>query len=187
MTYEPFSFVITQANFIFEGGVAIRYEFFVSKLEETEGIFSEGERNEGRPYLAGLHLGIEPLEGWSIGLYRMLQFGGDGRKVSFSQFMKAFFDPASGDNTSDELDSDEELGNQMASLTSRFNFNGKVPFSVYMEYAGEDTSDRSGFRLGNISTSLGIFLPRITENVDFTWEFSVLFQIRLHFALLIGL
>jgi len=149
--------------------VNFKYEFFLAKLEETEGILYQGERSPGRPYLAGMHLEFEPLPGWSLGLNRTFQFGGDGRETSFSDFLKAFFDPSGGDN---QGGSDEELGNQIASVTSRFNFSGKVPFSVYMEYAGEDTADGSDWRLGNVAMSLGLYFPQVTENLDFTWEIT---------------
>jgi hypothetical protein len=107
-----------------------------------------------------------------VGLNRTLQFGGDGRETSFSDFFRAFFDPSGGDNAGDDLSSDEELGNQIASVTSRFNFSGNVPFSVYMEYAGEDTSNETSYRLGNVAMSLGLYFPQVTENLDFTWEIT---------------
>lgn len=148
-----------------------RYEVFVMKLEETDGILYEGERSSGSPYLSGIHLEIEPLAGWSLGLSRIFQFGGDGRDSSLSTILRSFFDPSSDNSTTPE-GSDNEGGNQLASITSRFNFTGRIPFSVYMEYAGEDTSANSSFRLGNAAISLGLFFPLVTENIDLTYEFS---------------
>ena len=148
-----------------------RYELFLMKLEETEGILHAGERSPGRPYIAGVHLEIAPLPGWSLGLNRALQFGGDGRDSSLSTFLRAFFDPAS-DNTGNPAEGIEESGNQVASITSRFNFTGKVPFSVYTEYAGEDTKNSSKYQLGNAALSLGLFFPQVTENFDLTYELT---------------
>jgi len=43
---------------------------------------------------------------------------------------------------------------------------------VYFEYAGEDGSRGEGWRLGNVSLSGGIDLPRLWDRVDLTYEFS---------------
>jgi len=150
----------------------LRYEFFLVKLEETDGILFEGTRSPGRPLLAGIHIGFEPVQGLSIGLNRVFQFGGAGRSSELSDIFDAFFDPSGADNADDSLSRDDEVGNQIASITTRFNFPGKFPFSVYMEYAGEDTSRSSRFRLGNTALSLGLFFPQITENIDITYEYS---------------
>lgn len=149
-----------------------RYETFFAVLEETDGILYQGERSPGQPRLFGLHLEIEPLPGFSLGLNRVMQFGGDGRSSSLSTLLRAFFDPAGGDNADGDLSSDDEAGNQLASITSRFDYPGKFPFSVYMEYAGEDTSSSENFRLGNAALSVGFFLPKVTQNIDITYEFS---------------
>jgi len=147
----------------------LRYELFVIKLEETDGILFEGTRSSGRPLLAGFHLSFAPLPGWSLGFNRTFQFGGDGRSSSLSDIFNAFFDPSGADNSDTPGD---DVGNQIASVTSRFNYTGKFPFSVYMEYAGEDTSKNSNYRLGNVALSLGLFFPLVTENIDVTYEFS---------------
>jgi hypothetical protein len=146
-----------------------RYEVFYSDLEETDGILYQGERSSGRPGLFGMHLGIEPLPGFSIAVNRTMQFGGGERSKSLSTLLRAFFDPSDFDN---EAELDDQAGNQIASITSRFDYAGKMPFSVYMEYAGEDTSNRDNFRLGNAALSLGVFFPRITPHLDATYEFS---------------
>ncbi len=65
-----------------------------------------------------------------------------------------------------------EFGNQVAALSSRFLFPGKVPFAVYFEYAGEDTSTLSNLRLGNTSVSAGIDFPMLTRNLSLTLEMS---------------
>jgi hypothetical protein len=149
-----------------------RYELFLMKLEETDGILFQGERSSGRPYIAGVHLEIAPLPGWSLAVNRMFQFGGDGRDSSLSTILRAFFDPAGTDNSSTPEERDKEAGNQIASVTSRFNFTGRVPFSVYMEYAGEDTKNSEKYQLGNAALSLGVFFPRVTKNIDLTYELT---------------
>ncbi|MUH71329.1 hypothetical protein GNP35_01755 [Psychrosphaera haliotis] len=57
-------------------------------------------------------------------------------------------------------------------MVSRFDFIGNVPFSVYMEYAGEDTSRGTNYRLGNSSLSAGIDLPVILKKLSFNYEYS---------------
>jgi hypothetical protein len=47
-----------------------------------------------------------------------------------------------------------------------------VPFSVYFEYAGEDGSRAEGWRLGNVSLSAGIDIPRFWKRFDLTYEVS---------------
>jgi hypothetical protein len=147
----------------------LRYEVFYADLEETDGILFQGERHSGRPGLFGMHLGIEPLEGLSIGLNRVMQYGGGPRSKSLSTLFKAFFDPAGQDN---QGGTDDEAGNQIASITSRFDFTGRIPFSIYLEYAGEDTSSSKAFRLGNSALSVGLFVPQVTRDLDLTYEFS---------------
>ena len=150
----------------------IRYEVFYSDLEKVDGILFQGERRAGRPGLFGAHLSFEPLPGLSIGLNRAMQFGGGGRSKSLSTLLRAFFDATGSDNVDDDLSVDEEAGNQLASITSRFDVPGKTPFSVYMEYAGEDTSSSDNFRLGNVALSVGLFLPQVTPAIDLTYEFT---------------
>ena len=146
-----------------------RYEVFYADLEETDGILFQGVRSSGSPGLFGVHVGIEPVPGFSIALNRVMQFGGDGRDKSLSTMLKAFFDPAGSDNNANL---DEQAGNQIASITSRFDYAGSFPFSVYMEFAGEDTSTSNNIRLGNTALSLGIFLPKLTPDLDVTYEIS---------------
>jgi hypothetical protein len=147
----------------------LRYEVFYADLEETDGILFQDERHTGRPGLFGVHLGIEPLEGFSISVNRVMQYGGGPRSKSLSTLLKAFFDPAGQDN---QGGTDDEAGNQIASATTRFDFTGRVPFSIYMEYAGEDTSSSKAFRLGNVALSVGLFVPQVTRDIDLTYEFS---------------
>lgn len=147
----------------------LRYEVFYADLEKTDGILFQGERHTGEPGLFGMHLGIEPLQGLSIGVNRVMQYGGGPRSKSLSTLLKAFFDPAGQDN---QGGTDDEAGNQIASATARFDFTGQVPFSIYLEYAGEDTSSSKAYRLGNVALSVGLFVPQVTRDIDLTYEFS---------------
>jgi hypothetical protein len=81
--------------------------------------------------------------------------------------LKAYFN-ASG-NQLNPLDQ-QVFGNQEASLTSSFLFQGRVPFAVYFEYGGEDTSRGKNFLLGNSALSIGIHFPRLWQRFDLTLE-----------------
>jgi hypothetical protein len=108
------------------------------------------------------------VPGWSLGITRLVQFGGGERDTSASDFFDALFRPSKYDNTG----TDADFGNQLASFTSRFLVQGETPFAVYFEYAGEDTSFSDNFRLGNVAFSAGIYFPSLWEDLDLTVEAS---------------
>lgn len=146
----------------------LRYEAFLAEMSESANIAFEGGTTAGEPQLAGLRLSIEPLPGWSIGVGRIMQYGGGERSDSFSDLLDAFFNPSDHDNTG----TSEDFGNQVASLTSQFVLGDPLPVAVYFEYAGEDTSTLSNFRLGNTALSAGIAFPKLGERFSATFEFS---------------
>lgn len=152
----------------------IRYEVFYSMLEEVEGIVLGDEVFPGRPRHAGLHVSFTPLDFWTLGFNRTLQFGGGKREVSFSDVLEALFDPAGKDNVGDidNPDPNFEFGNQQASITSKFNLDWGMPVSIYFEYAGEDTVNESNYQLGNVAKSVGIFLPILLDNLSLRYEYS---------------
>lgn len=152
----------------------IRYEIFYSQLDRVEGIRLGDEFFPGKPKHGGVHLSFSPLDNWTIGLNRTLQFGGGKRSVDFADILEAFFNPAGKDNVdgSEGDDPNFEFGNQQASITTKFSFNWGMPISIYGEYAGEDTVGRSNFSLGNAATSIGIYLPMVTPDLSVRYEFS---------------
>ncbi|EKE77465.1 capsule assembly Wzi family protein [Gallaecimonas xiamenensis] len=151
----------------------LRYEFFLGELSYSDRIAYQGGYTAGKPKLAGFHLSMEPLEGWSLGFNRIMQFGGGARGGdSLSDMFKAFFDPTSNDNVGQGVDQDGEFGNQAASFTTQFHFDGDTPFNLYFEYAGEDTSKSENWRLGNVALSGGLHIPRLAQDWDLTYEFS---------------
>jgi hypothetical protein len=157
--YEPFT------------RFGISYELFAGPLSRSNEIQFEDQRVSGHPRLAGLHLEAQPAHGWAIGLNRLEQYGGGLRGGgSIGTLLRAFFDPSGFDNTNANLTSDQQAGNQQASVTSSFQFPGPVPFSVYFEYAGEDTSHGLNYLLGNTALSAGIHFPRLWRRFDLTLE-----------------
>jgi hypothetical protein len=150
----------------------IRYELFGAKMSTSDHILVKGEDVQGNPRLAGIHLSMEPASGWSLGVNRLLQYGGPGRPSSLSDLFKSFFNPSRYDNTNPNLTADQQFGNEQASVTSTLLFPGKVPFAFYAEYAGEDTSRGKSYLLGNSALSVGIHFPTLWERFDLTLEAS---------------
>lgn len=171
-TQAPTMVSATMSNYTPITRYNLSYEFFLAQMAEVDDIAYQGRTTRGRPRLAGLNLAIEPLPGWSLGVSRILQFAGGERKRSMGDFIDAFFFPVRYDNVGDGLNEDDQFGNQVAALTSKFIFPTRYPFAVYFEYAGEDGSRAEGWRLGNASLSAGIDFPRVFERFDLTYEVS---------------
>ena len=149
------------------------FELYYSELEHVDnGILYQGELHSGTPKLAGTHFSIEPLDGWKLGLNRMMQFGGGPRKVDAGDVIKAFFDPAGNDNSGLTGSKDKELGDQYATITSTINFNWGMPIELYLEYGGEDTNNHKNYLFGNTVTNVGFFLPKLTGKMSFRYEYS---------------
>jgi hypothetical protein len=146
----------------------LQYEVFLGRMSESSNIAFENGTTTGEPQLFGAHLSIEPLPGWSIGVGRIMQYGGGERDDSFSSLLDAFFNPSDNDNTGTSAD----FGNQVASLTSQFVLSDPLPLTVYFEYAGEDTSTLSNLRLGNAALSAGITLPNLAQRFALTLEMT---------------
>ncbi len=149
-----------------------RYEVFLAEMSATQRIAFGDRFTAGNPMLAGVHLSIEPFAGWSIGINRILQFGGGERSDSFRDLVDAFLRPSEFDNTANRADPNSEFGNQAASVTARYLSQGDIPFAAYVEYAGEDTSTNSNFRLGNAALAAGLQFPSVLGKLDLTVELS---------------
>lgn len=148
-----------------------RYEIFLSEMSKSDKILSDdrSERLPGNPRLFGLHASIEPVDGFSLSVNRLMQYGGADRDDSFKTLVKAFFQAANADNIHNE---GVDFGNQLSSFATRYTFSGDNPIAIYMEYAGEDTSAASDFHVGNSALMFGIHLPQLTTNLDATYEFA---------------
>lgn len=163
---------VTLSNYDPLTRLGLRYEAFVAEMSESDRIAWHGGFTRGKPRLTGLHLSAEPVPGWSIGLNRLMQFGGGARgRTSLRDVFDAFFKPASYDNV-DASEIDRQFGNQLASISTRFVFPGEPRFAVYFEYAGEDTSRGRSYLLGNAALLGGITVPRLFGRFDLTYEAS---------------
>jgi hypothetical protein len=148
----------------------LHYELFAARMSESKQIVFNNGLTSGRPRLAGLHLDMEPAEGWSLGINRLIQYGGGGLGgSSLRDLWRAFFKPSAAQTVTA---TQQAFGNQEASITSTLLFPGTVPFAVYFEYAGEDTSRGRNYLLGNSALSAGIHFPRLWQRFDLTLEAS---------------
>ena len=154
---------VTLSNYEPLTRLGFQYEFFLARMSSME-ISYNGEEQIGRPRLFGAQFSIEPFSGWSLGVNRLLEYGGGaGLPSSFHFLARDFLEPSGTSQTQ---------GNQQASYVSRFIVPTKVPFAVYFQYAGEDNSDGGSYLLGSPSTSAGIDFPRIFRYFDATYEIS---------------
>jgi hypothetical protein len=154
--------------------LGIEYELFLARMSKSDHILFEGHLTSGNPLLAGFHLSMEPVSGWSIGFNRLLQYGGGGYGgTSIQEVFKAFFDPVAAQNPgANPAKNNTAFGNQEASISSQFIFPAKVPFTVYAVYAGEDTSRGKSYLLGNTAESIGIHFPKLFNRFEFTYEIT---------------
>lgn len=153
--------------------LGITYQIFEARMSKSDKIVWQDGYTSGEPRLGGLQLTMEPASGWSISLNRLAQFGGGARgNGSLLQLVRALLNPARYSNINTNLTSDQKATNQEASVTSSFLFTGRVPFAVYAEYAGEDTSRGRNYLLGNAALSWGIHFPSLAKRFDLSLEVS---------------
>jgi hypothetical protein len=151
--------------------LGFQYELALMKMDQTGSGNPAGDNisyrdvlSRGNPKIFTAQFSIEPFPGWSLGINRLLQYGGgSGLPDSASFLVRDFFKPSGLSQTQ---------GNQQASYVSRFIFPGKTPFAIYAQYAGEDNSDGGSYLLGNAALSVGIDFPRIWHHFDLTYEVS---------------
>jgi hypothetical protein len=149
----------------------IQYQVFLADMSPSSNIALGSGFTTGSPRLAGLQLAVAPADGWSMSVNRLLQFGGGGRGgTSLKSFLRALFNPRGADNAYGTLTTTLEQGNQVASLASRMLFQGRTPFAISFEYAGEDTSHANNLLLGNSALSAGIDFPQLWKDFDFSFE-----------------
>lgn len=150
-----------------------QYEWFIARMSHSNDIeLTNGTLTSGNPKFGGLHLSIEPVSGWSLGAQRILVWGGGAAGgQSFKSLLKAFFNPSKAQSTGFGTQSQDVIGKQEGSVSSRFIFPGKIPFSVYFEYAGNDTVQGHNYLLGKPDLSGGVHFPHLGR-FDLTLEAS---------------
>ncbi|MDE2219939.1 MAG: hypothetical protein KGJ52_06110 [Gammaproteobacteria bacterium] len=150
----------------------LRYELFLASMSYSERIAFHNGLISGRPELFGFHADVELAPGWSLGASRLLQFGGGARPHSWRALWRAFVNTTRYDNTSAQLNTDQEFGNQQFAVSSSLVLPLRYPMSLYMEYAAEDTFHAENTRFGSSAVSAGLFLPRLRPDLQLRYEFS---------------
>jgi hypothetical protein len=165
---------ITLSNYRPISGLGIDYELFIARMSYSTQIETapNGVLTQGYPLMTGLHFGLEPVSGWALGANRVLVFGGGAAGgQSITDVVDAFFDPSKAQSTGFG-GGQAVVGKQEASVVSQMIFPGTVPFTGYVEYAGNDTSQGSNFLFGKPDLSFGLHVPRLGP-FDLTLETSV--------------
>jgi hypothetical protein len=143
--------------------LGFQYELFLARMS-AQPLTYNGRAGYGDPRLFGAQFSIEPFPGWSIGVNRLLEYGGGiGLPGSARFLIKDFFHPGG---------QSQDQGNQQASYVSRFIVPTKIPVAVYAQYAGENTEDGGSYLLGNSALSLGVDFPKLGRYFDATYEYS---------------
>ncbi|MEW6982395.1 capsule assembly Wzi family protein [Colwelliaceae bacterium 6471] len=154
----------------------INYEMSFGLLSKMDGIHFDNRLSSGKPGLLTMHLSVQPFDWWTIGANRVFQFGGGDRSIGLGDIWNAFIDPVSSDNCGGEStlqDCNEEVGNQIASITTKFDFSiYNFPISIFYEYGGEDAKNYKK-SLGNIGITYGVFLPYLSNNTSLYVEHSI--------------
>lgn len=155
-----------------------RYELSYGKLETQQGISFDDKKTSGKPGFLTMHFSAQPFNWWTIAGNRVMMFGGGNRDTGISDIWAAIIDPLNNDNcgtTSKLKDCDKEVGNQIASITNKFDLQlFDVPFTLFYDYGAEDTGDESGngYTLGNLASSTAIFFPYVTEDIAIFAEYA---------------
>ena len=154
--------------------LGLRYAFFATRLSESKRIEDNGRLVHGKPCAIGMHVSLNPLPSFSVGVNRVAMYGG-GPKGECHQpknLLETMFDPKAVEENSAASSSGNGFGNQLASISSRWNVGGKLPFSVYAEYAGEGASTGGTFKLDDTAFFTGVYLPRLSNELDARFEYG---------------
>jgi len=171
-TQAPTMPSVTLSNYDPLTRLGLQYEVFAARMSYSDKIeLTNGNLTRGYPKFAGLHLGIEPgNSGWSLAANRIIVFGGGAAGgQSISGILRAFFNATQCQTTG--CGTTAIIGKQEASVTSRFIFPGRVRFSVYFEFAGNDTAGGNRLLFSKTDLSAGIHFPRVGP-FDVTYELS---------------
>jgi len=185
-TQESALLISTQAKPIFNVTISnpklltswkIKYEMSIGSLKKQENIkFGDTPVTSGKPGFLTMHASMQPTDWWTVGVNRTFQFAGNNKSISISDVWQAIVDPVNSDNCGGHgtslQDCSKEFGNQQASITNKFDLNWlKKDFSIYYEYAGEDTNNYKNYRLGNVAHNLGLFIPYLSDKTSLNIEY----------------
>jgi hypothetical protein len=153
-------------------GLGLEYELFVARMSHTDEILWENRLTAGYPRLVGMHLGIQPVDGWAIAGNGTWQFGGGGRPGSFTEFFDSIFSKTALPTTHGAANTDTRYANRQVSITSSYAFPAPQPFVAYVEYAARDTLHGNILRFRDAALSAGVHFPQFFKRFDLTLEAS---------------
>jgi hypothetical protein len=161
---------VTISNYDPFTGLGLQYELFLARVSHHNNIeLPNGTVTEGYPKFLGTRFGIEPAHsGWALSVNRIMFYGGgEAGGQTAADLFRAYITPQAAQTTKSGT---PVLGKQQASVTSRFIYPGRIPFSLYFEYGGNDYSG-SRFSFSKPSLSVGLQFPRLGP-FDLTDEVS---------------
>ncbi|HEY5020585.1 MAG TPA: capsule assembly Wzi family protein, partial [Steroidobacteraceae bacterium] len=153
------------------GPLGLQYQLFVAEMSYSKHILWNGVDTAGHARLAGMHLGLEPVDGWAIAANGTWQFGGGGRSGSVRGFFDHLFQ-STNFNGSASPNLNSRFSNRAVSITSAYTFQARSPFEAYVEYAGRDSFHGEGYRFRETDLSLGLHFPEFLNRFDLTIEAS---------------
>ena len=155
-------------------GLGIQYEMFLARMKYSDRIAWRNGYTAGYPRLVGMHLGIEPVDGWAVSGNAIWQFGGGARPGSFGDFFRNLFRRTNlhGPVPDGAAATDSRFSNRAISITSAYTFPGKTPFEAYVEFAGRDTFHGQIYRFHESALSAGLHIPELLRHLDLTVEAS---------------
>jgi hypothetical protein len=148
---------------------AFRYELFYAKLDKVTGINQQGQIFTGKPALAGLHMSISPIDTWSVGISRTVQFAGAIDNISLTEALLDLVTPASKDG-SPLISPQAQASDQKTAISTKLNLPFSFPVSVYGEVAFEDSAQTVD--AGDKAHAVGVYLPMVTDTLALRYEYS---------------
>ncbi len=163
---------ITLSNTLPLTRLGLQYQVFVARMSEQRHIeLTNGTLTHGYPKMGGIMVGMQPVSGWSLGIQRVMIWGGGAAGgESLTNIMQAFINPTQAQSTGFNTGT-RVVAKQEASVTSSFIFPGRYPFSVNFEYAANDTSMGRAYLFGKPDISAGIDFAHLGP-FDLTYEFN---------------
>jgi hypothetical protein len=152
--------------------LGLEYEIFLARMSYTNQIVWDDKLTAGYPRLGGIHLGIQPVDGWAISGNGTWQFGGGGRPGSLSEFFDSIFKRTALPTSAGQANTDTRYANRQVSITSAYTFPAPEPFVAYVEYAARDTLHGNLFRFTDAALSAGVHFPQFFKRFDLTLEAS---------------
>ncbi|MFC7006372.1 capsule assembly Wzi family protein [Bowmanella sp. JS7-9] len=153
-THAPNSLSVTLSNASPLSPLGLRYELFISELEDLTLSPEMGTQSHN---LIGAHLSFQPLTNLNLGMNRVVHLGANNQAVGIGNTVQALL------NTDAHS---EPSSYALSSVSARYNHGGDLPVSVYTERARSENDDDSAN-----SMSFGVFLPFVTKDIALRAEY----------------